>query len=688
MCGWSGDSVNNVNGTMHVEALPLSHNSILNHKHSNFTLEADIMMGTVENGSFVMKFVYHSGGWVSTSHIITFQYSKSEQLLEALEFMGGGLHSLGKVHIVLDSNRWYRFAAVQQGNRVSLSINGSELVVQTRFLSAWYYPMLGALARADVFFDNIIINTSNPSGWARTQPFQLPFNRQWDRIDILKSEPGGSSVQFNVVDGSYDYYFTNLKDIKDNITDISTITPWKHDTIRLEFFLKGKDGRVPVVDWFKVYWKPDPPRQVQDFPVIHFPEDEPEWKLLDLLDYFDDYYSPKEHLKFRVSKYSPSTVLVFDTEGSWLCIDRLVDFSWSGTLTVVVTCSDGVFTTLSEPITVVIDPVDDPPRLREIPKQSATEGAVTPIDLRPYIMDIDTPLDDIVLACDDPYVVSIVGHTLSFFHNASVSPRTVNFTVFDGTTIVNGSFKLSVISVNDPPVILGIGPYPPDEYLIIDVPEGTELFLPIRAVDEDGDTLYYSAQSDAVGVAILPNGTIKVVTIKGRPGYIHTTVKVEDGNSSVAKTSLTFRVGNVNDPPTISRIVEPQDGSTIEEGEKPRLEAEYDDLDLQLGQMLEIVWTSNISGELLRFRSDRPAFIPRTDLAPGQHKITVTVSDGELSTNASTVLTVLPLPSPNNNGDVEPAPSRPLEWSIITILVVGLLITNLLLMRARSKKTN
>jgi len=64
------------------------------------------------------------------------------------------------------------------------------------------------------------------------------------------------------------------------------------------------------------------------------------------------------------------------------------------------------------------------------------------------------------------------------------------------------------------------------------------------------------------------------------------------------------------------------------------------DPDLDFGQMLTIIWSSNVSGELRRFTSEDAASFKLSTLAPGTHLVTVTASDGEFKRSASVTVTV------------------------------------------------
>jgi len=112
-----------------------------------------------------------------------------------------------------------------------------------------------------------------------------------------------------------------------------------------------------------------------------------------------------------------------------------------------------------------------------------------------------------------------------------------------------------------------------------------------------------------------------------RPSHvIHLTVS--DGDDE-ARAMLTVNVVNVNDPPVIRRLLSPSDGAIIPEGRTVTFDAEYYDPDTVQGDELEVTWTSSIDGELARYRVDGSGQFVAANLSEGQHRITVTLSDGE-----------------------------------------------------------
>lgn len=109
---------------------------------------------------------------------------------------------------------------------------------------------------------------------------------------------------------------------------------------------------------------------------------------------------------------------------------------------------------------------------------------------------------------------------------------------------------------------------------------------------------------------------------------------------NIVNTTLRIHIINVNDPPIEPIIRSPVNGSKFKEGEPIKFDVEFYDPDFPIDRSLEIVWESDISREFNRYGSEDaiPFFI--SDLDPGKHEVTVTVSDGQYSNSTSITIWV------------------------------------------------
>jgi hypothetical protein len=116
-------------------------------------------------------------------------------------------------------------------------------------------------------------------------------------------------------------------------------------------------------------------------------------------------------------------------------------------------------------------------------------------------------------------------------------------------------------------------------------------------------------------------------------------IQLSDGETT-ATASILVRVLNVNHPPSV-HIVSFSDKATFLQGELIPLEAFYHDLDLEEGQELRMVWTSDLVGELLNVTVKGEVEKHIVSLPPGEHLISVTVDDGELEARDDVSIVVL-----------------------------------------------
>ena len=220
----------------------------------------------------------------------------------------------------------------------------------------------------------------------------------------------------------------------------------------------------------------------------------------------------------------------------------------------------------------------------------------------------------------NPATGAITG-TLSYT-SAGIYPVTV--TVSDGTVTASTSFTWTVTNVNRPPVITAIGNQTSAEH--------DTIALSVSAADPDGDTLSYGATGLPEGLAINPTtGAIGGTLSYTSAGTASVTVTVSDGSLS-ASTTFTWTVTNVNRPPVITAI-----GN--------QTSAEHDTIALSVS-------ASDPDGDTLSYGAtglpEGLAINPTTGAitgtlsytSAGTASVTVTASDGTLSTSTTFTWTV------------------------------------------------
>jgi len=164
-----------------------------------------------------------------------------------------------------------------------------------------------------------------------------------------------------------------------------------------------------------------------------------------------------------------------------------------GTYSMLLTVSDGRGGSSSTSFDLEVVAVDDPPSVMGMEMFSVDEDDATMLDLEQWIDDVDTPLDQLVLASDHPAVVSIEGFEITLLYMDPVYMDLVEFEISDGTTRVVGWFSVLVRPVNDPPQLVMIGPFADPWDLV--VKEGDDAVFNIIIADVDSPSVAISITS-------------------------------------------------------------------------------------------------------------------------------------------------------------------------------------------------
>jgi hypothetical protein len=193
--------------------------------------------------------------------------------------------------------------------------------------------------------------------------------------------------------------------------------------------------------------------------------------------------------------------------------------------------------------------------------------------------------------------------------------------------------KLTIEIYNPPPEMEGLGS--------IRVTEGEDLVLDLRDHLSDANDPLTDLTVRCDNENFMVDGLVLTIHYDIWVPSHGVQLLISDGED-VTVVDLQVKVTNTNGPPEVPHITSPKKNSTWTVGDKITFEGEYGDPDLQEGQILVIVWKSDISGEIARFNNVEATPFSVNDLEVGDHVITVTVSDGEFETSSSIELTVEP----------------------------------------------
>ncbi len=272
--------------------------------------------------------------------------------------------------------------------------------------------------------------------------------------------------------------------------------------------------------------------------------------------------------------------------------------------------------------------------------------------------------------------------------------ETVMLNVSDGDLVLEAPLEVRVEPVRDPPVVLTIGGRGPVEGRFqLDATQGTESIFLVAVEDVDSSTFRFRSDAAlAFFELVTGNGTMIYTPTNGEVGLRSFNLSVEDGEGNSVVVPVDIQVRNVNDPPGPVTIIQPKSAMTFEHDASILMQGTCKDPDEQHGQKLTFIWRSSIDGEL-----DRGMNVQVSGLTPGDHTLTLEVTDGEFSSEKSIKIRVKAPPEeppnggPDDPGDGDPFVPSPSEgglfWVLLALVLIALLAV-LVLYRRRSGRVD
>ncbi len=331
-----------------------------------------------------------------------------------------------------------------------------------------------------------------------------------------------------------------------------------------------------------------------------------------------------------------------------------------GTFTITLTVFDGRISGSRE-VPVQVTPVNDGPSIETLEPQTTQED--TPIGPIPILVDdIDTELDQLSLYATAADTALVPLTQIRFGGQGAnreliVAPApdmygttTITVTVSDGLLNASTHFTLTVLPVNDAPVIHPI----PDQQ----VAEDGRLTVPftVEDVDDPAEDLVLSARSSdpallpLSGIRLQGSGRERTLELTPQPdriGSVQVTVVASDGRLTTQET-FTLHVGPVNDGPVLAPIPD----QTVPEDLVLQVPLEITDIDTP-GDRLRLRATSGEIGvvpdENLWFTGEgfqRTLHLKSAPNRNGTAAITVEVSDGQWTATQTFQVTVTPVNDP------------------------------------------
>ncbi len=354
----------------------------------------------------------------------------------------------------------------------------------------------------------------------------------------------------------------------------------------------------------------------------------------------------------------PTNNFLFGKGGSNRTVTLAPAANSNGTTIITLSVSDGtLFTTTN--FTLTVNAVNDRPTISHMPNRLTTTNFPTPA-LPLTITDVDTPLGSLTLTADSSNPALVPTNNIVFGgsggnRTVTITPAggltgtsTITLTVSDGALSTNDSFVLTVIPSNSPPVISSIANQTIDE----DTNTGPIAFT-IGDAETGAGSLVLSRGSSNPNLVptnniIISGGasnrTVIVTPLANQNGTAIITVSVEDGQYLVM-TNFLLTVNPVDDRPTISAITNRVISVNSTAGP---IFFVVGDLESAAGNLTVTASSSDQTllpdANITLGGSDSNRTITLVPAANevGITTITVNVSDGELSTNRTFLLTVTP----------------------------------------------
>jgi hypothetical protein len=338
---------------------------------------------------------------------------------------------------------------------------------------------------------------------------------------------------------------------------------------------------------------------------------------------------PDEFLLFRTN----STSVTIDEHSGLISYTPSNEDALRKTVVVRVTVIDQSSETSVIDITFVCENVNDPPELLTILGiiDGQTIKQFTSIAMRGSALDVDTQLEELYYRW---YVGStLIGQTSDIEWRPEVpGPTFIRMVVTDEHDAESQLvIQVLVEQINQPPYDLEI----------LGLDDG-------QTVRSDGKyTVQASAKDDIDHI----NDMTYEWFLDGMPlnqlrsfnwiplgeGPVQMTLKVTDSGGESIDSSILVIIEPV---PELPEIVEPPPGSSIEEDEKVEFSLEFPNSTLDPDKDYTITISSNVSGHLITLDAEEDMSFDVGKLPPGDHRITITVSDGTYETSTTMDMTI------------------------------------------------
>jgi predicted GH43/DUF377 family glycosyl hydrolase len=395
---------------------------------------------------------------------------------------------------------------------------------------------------------NIIVDPVNdPPVWIPFGPIQItediPANDIVDlETKVKDAETPSSGLGFTVTDDPLAVDATMSSDHKLSIAPVANYTGTTNLLLTVSDQQYTASLRVDVI----VGPVNDPPFWLP-VPTLTMMEDERSKDLVELETYVHDAETPSSELKYNIESVGEPTAVVVLDHGHMNVTPKE---NFNGKFIVEVSASDGSLRSMTN-ITIVVQPVNDPPIITSKPVKTAVATELYQYQVVTADVDGDKltySLNSYIIGMTiDPYSgmiqwTPLVTQTGSFEVDVQVS---------DGQATAKQVYFIDVTPKatggGNPPVIIS---QPPTTAIIGDMYTYT-----VQAVDADKDPLTFSLSGKPIGMTIKSqSGVIEWTPQPGMEGKNLVVVTVSDGKFQVTQSYdiIVYPKGTViNHPPVI-----------------------------------------------------------------------------------------------------------------------------------------
>ncbi|MBT3345918.1 MAG: T9SS type A sorting domain-containing protein [Gemmatimonadetes bacterium] len=215
----------------------------------------------------------------------------------------------------------------------------------------------------------------------------------------------------------------------------------------------------------------------------------------------------------------------------------------SAAISLSVTDTGGESTTQSFALSVLN--TNDAPVFTPVADTSATEDMVFTLQLAATDIDIaDTTFVFMLKSGPDSLTIDSTGALTWMPVQADVGTNLVTVQVEDPQQGVDStSFTISVIQVNDPPIISSVAD--------TSAPEDADYAYTIVATDEEGETIAYELVTGPASMLIDSTGTISWTPVQADTGRHDVEIRISDPADNLVSQSFSVIVTPVNDAPIL-----------------------------------------------------------------------------------------------------------------------------------------